>query len=94
MPTTAFCSAHLRDELVDRHWRALWIDSDGCLRTTRPELDCNLDFERPETVFACGQEAALILTERYLHSGRFDAAPEAHLTMPGSAGTDNYADLT
>ena len=78
MTTYAYCSACMRDQLVDRHWLALWIDSDGDLRVTAPEKGCDLDFERPGTAFACGQTAALALTERYLHTRDFAAAHDLH----------------
>lgn len=75
MPTEAFCSGCMCVQRVDANWRALWIDSDGDLIATRPEFECNLDFERPRTAFACGQGAALRIVERYLHAGTFELAP-------------------
>ena len=83
MAATAYCSACMRYEPVDTHWVALWIDSDGDLRVTAPEKGCDLDYERPDTVFACGQGSALALTERYLHHGSFTHAHNHHLAMTG-----------
>jgi hypothetical protein len=82
---TAFCSACLRNEPVDKNWRALWIDSDGDLRITAPERGCDLDYERPHTVFACGEGSALALTERYLHSRNFRLAHEAEVELAEAA---------
>jgi hypothetical protein len=61
----------MREEPVDERWRALWIDSDGDLRLTKLERAGDMDFERPDTVFACGQGSALVLVERYLHHASF-----------------------
>ena len=87
MVKQAYCSACMRTQAVDVHWVALWIDSDGDLRITRPEKGCELDYERPDTVFACGQGSALALTERYLHWGDFRLAHDAHLALLADAST-------
>ncbi len=71
---------------VSRHWRALWIDGDGDLICTLPERGCDLEYERPGTVFACGQGAALALTERYLHSHSFGACEDLSPAQPGHTG--------
>ncbi|QHN04397.1 hypothetical protein FTO74_14270 [Granulicella sp. WH15] len=77
MAHQAYCSGCMATQPIDANWRALWIDSDGDLLMSRPERDGDIDFERPGTVFACGQGAALCIVERYLHSGTFDHAPES-----------------
>ena len=86
MATHAYCSGCMRMQLVDAHWLALWIDSDGDLRISEPERGCDIDYERPDTVFACGQGSALALTERYLHHGRF-AVYDVSSAMQGHACT-------
>lgn len=89
---TAWCSACMRFETVDANWRALWIDSDGDLRVGQPERGCDLDFERPNTIFACGEGTALVLTERYLHTRNFDA--ELALAEAAHLPNDLYTELT
>ena len=84
MTRTAFCSGCLRTQPVDAHWLALWIDGDGDLRVTAPGRGCDLDYERPGTVFACGQGSALVLTERYLHTRSFRLAHDLHLHQPAA----------
>jgi len=69
----------MRDELVDKHWLALYIDADGRLVCAPPERGCDIDYERPDTVFACGQGSALVLFERYLHTRSFTVAQALHL---------------
>jgi len=81
LPVTAWCSACMRYERVDRHWLALYIDSDGRLITAQPERGCDIDYERPDTVFACGQGSALVLFERYLHTRSFALAHDIHLNQ-------------
>ena len=71
----AFCSGCMSWQTVDSAWRALWIVGDGDLLVTHPEHSCDLDFERPDTVFACGQGSAMVLVERYLQTGCFDRVP-------------------
>jgi hypothetical protein len=88
MPT-AFCSGCLRTQPVDRNWRALWIDGDGDLHITAPEHACDLDFERPNTVFACGEGSALALVERYLHSRSFQLAHYAEMELVSAAQLPN-----
>lgn len=73
----AFCAACMRYEPLDANWRALWIDCDGDLRISRPERS----YDRCDAVLACGEGSALVLTERYLHLGTFQAAQELHLSM-------------
>jgi hypothetical protein len=93
---TAFCSGCLRIEPIDKNWRALWIDSDGDLCISSPEHGCDLDFERPRTVFACGQGSALTLTERYLHHTSFQLAHDAEIETADAARMPNdlYTSLT
>ena len=79
LPRTAFCSACMRFEMVDHHWLALYIDGDGRLICAEPERGCDIDYERPGTVFACGQGSALVLFERYLHARSFRIAHNIHL---------------
>jgi hypothetical protein len=83
-------------EPVDKSWRALWIDADGDLRISSPEKGCDLDFERPGTVFACGEGSALALTERYLHSTSFLLAHALEVSSAEAARTPNdpFTDLT
>ena len=76
---TAYCSACQREELVDKHWLAFYIDSDGDYVATQPEHGCDIDYERPNTVFACGQTTALVLFERYLHTRSFTLGTDANL---------------
>jgi hypothetical protein len=92
----AFCSGCICEQLVDAHWRALWIDGDGDLRITAPEKGCDLDFERPNTVFACGQGSALRLTERYLHAASFTLAHQTEVGIADLARLPNdlFLDLT
>ncbi len=87
MRTYAFCSACMRDQVVDASWRALWIDSEGRLLISPPERGCDIDYERPNTVFACGQGSALALTERYLHRAGFDLAHPPQ-SQPGYTGSE------
>jgi hypothetical protein len=82
---TAYCSGCMQEELVDKSWLALWIDSDGDLRITQLEKGADLDFERPDTVFACGQGSALVLTERYLHHRSFLHAHDDAVEMAALA---------
>lgn len=70
-----FCSVCDRTHEVDHLWRALHIDADGDLLLTRPERNGATEYERPGTVFACGEGAALQLVERYLQSGGFEHLP-------------------
>lgn len=94
---TAFCSGCMRMEPVDANWVALWIDSDGDLLMTSPERGGSLDFERPGTVFACGQGSALVLTERYLHRANFQVAHTAEVEIAEAAyapNTDTFTELT
>ena len=86
-PTHAFCSGCVAIEPVDANWRALWIDPDGGLKITDPERGCDLDYERPNTVFACGQGSALALTERYLQSAGFSLAKPPQ-SQPGYTGEE------
>ncbi len=65
----AFCAGCQTDRTIDRHWRALWVDSDGDFIDSMPERDCDLSYERPGTVLVCGQTCALRLYERYLDTG-------------------------
>ena len=76
---TAYCSACMRDEPVDKHWLAFYIDANGRLVCAEPERGCDIDYERPDTVFACGQGSALVLFERYLHTRSFTLAHDIHL---------------
>lgn len=76
---TAYCSACQREELVDKHWLAFYIDSDGDFVSTQPERGCDIDYERPNTVFACGQHTALVLFERWLHTRSFTAEHTTNL---------------
>jgi len=94
--TTAFCSGCRELQTVDPNWRALWIDSDGDLHITALEHAGCLDFERPGTVFACGEGSALRLTERYLHSCNFVSAHDAEISHADAARQPNdlYAELT
>ena len=89
----AFCAACFRVEAVTDKWRALHIDSDGDLLMTRPAAGGVLDYERPATVFACGEGTALALVERYLHSGTFDIAHELHLNAPEIPGPTEASTL-
>lgn len=93
---TAFCSGCMRDQPVDANWVALWIDGDGDLRITAPEKGCDIDYERPDTVFACGQGSALVLTERYLHSRSFRLAHDAEVELADAARLPNqlFTELT
>lgn len=70
-----FCSACFQRHEVDARWRALHVDADGDLLLTWPELNGASEYERPGTVFACGEGAALQLVERYLQSGGFELLP-------------------
>ncbi len=56
----AFCSSCLCDRVIDHKWRAIWIDTDGDLVVSVPSKECDIDFERPGTVFACGEGCALV----------------------------------
>ncbi len=67
----AYCSACRSQQPFNATWRALHIDGNGDLRITRPEAAGAIEFERPDTAFACGEGTALLLVERYLHSGTF-----------------------
>lgn len=93
---TALCSGCLLEETVDLSWRALWIDSDGDLVIAAPVKGGDLDFERPNTVFVCGQLCALRLTERYLHSGSFEQAHADALQLANAAreANDLFTELT
>ena len=77
-PLTRYCSACFRDQPFDARWFALHIDSDGDLILTRPVMEGAIEYERPNTVFACGQGTALVLVERYLHCGSFELAQSLH----------------
>lgn len=93
---TAFCSGCAGLQPFDAQWRAVWIDSDGDLVMTSPEKGGDLDFERPNTVFVCGQMCALKITERYLHSGSFEQAHATELQLAESACQPNdlFTELT
>ncbi len=82
---SAYCSGCMANQPVDENWRALWIDSDGDLRITALERSGDIDFERPGTVFACGQGSALALTERYLHSRSFTLAHDTEIAIAEAA---------
>jgi hypothetical protein len=83
----------MREEPVDARWVALWIDSDGRLTMSQPEHGCDLDYERPDTVFACGQGSALVLTERYLHSKSFRLAHDQEVELAQLARIPNVPAL-
>ena len=89
MAKTAFCSGCMRVEAVDAHWLALWIDSEGRMTMSLPERGCDIDYERPDTVFACGQGSALALTERYLHSASFRLAHDMEVELAELARLPN-----
>ena len=67
-PRVAWCGGCGALQQVDQHWLAFFVDSDGRLIQSVPEKGCDLDYERPGTVFACGQGSALIIFERFLHN--------------------------
>jgi hypothetical protein len=91
MTKELYCSACMRMQPLDENWRALHIDSDGDLVLTRPEKDGEHFYERPNTVFACGEGSALVLVERYLHTRGFDLA---HALNESRAGAHTGEDLT
>lgn len=89
-----FCSACMRMQPLDGKWRALHIDSDGDLVLTTPEKDGDNFYERPNTVFGCGDGAVLVLVERYLHTRGFDVAHALNLSTSGHTGEDLTSYLT
>jgi len=93
---TAYCSACAEFQPVDGNWRALWIDSDGDLRISALGRAENRQYDRERVVLVCGQGTALVLTERYLHSGSFEQAHAAELSLAQAAREPNnlYPELT
>jgi hypothetical protein len=77
----AWCSGCLTEQLVDHKWRAIWIDTDGDLIVSVPSKECNVDFERPGTVFACGEGCSLVITERYLSFNSLDVPQAIQQTL-------------
>lgn len=68
-----FCHACGKfEDMLHGGWFELWIGSDGeCVVQPIPEPLNYFPQLRGET-FACGQLSALVLVERYLHTGTFD----------------------
>lgn len=72
--TFQHCTACGHLQQVDAHWRALYIDHSQRLVMTAPLLPEEINRQQNGAVFACGQGSALVLVERYLHCGSFEAA--------------------
>lgn len=74
------CKACDEIQPVDGHWRALWVDAKGALRVS-PAMAVDERCFYGDTVYACGQGSALVLVERWLHTGTFEPA-QAHIPQP------------
>jgi hypothetical protein len=79
--TTAYCAGCGEAQPVDAHWRGLRIDCYG-VRISNPFLpELGMSYD----ALCCGQGSALILVERWLHTGTFVPA-QAHITQPEPEG--------
>lgn len=73
MSKQRWCQACGKVEDFDDRWFELWIDSEGACRV-KPVTDAGTyHMQFRSDIFACGQLTALVLVERYLHSGSFDS---------------------
>ncbi len=70
--TTAYCTACDQAQPVDAHWRVMQITGGGTLKISAPFEPRPGDYF-PDSALACGQGSALVLVERFLHSGSFEA---------------------
>jgi len=82
-PKQLYCHACMRMQTLDANWLALHIDGVGDLVLTKPERYGEMEYERPGTVLACGQGAALVLVERFLHTRGFNAAHKLRTSASG-----------
>lgn len=62
-----WCSCCEKHEQPNGEWRALWIDGSGNLICSRPWEAPMRDYLQVR--YACGQQTALVLVERYLSTG-------------------------
>lgn len=65
-----WCHACRKMEDFDTSWFELWIDIHGNCTIQRVIANYEPQFE--EDIYACGQMTALVLVERFLHTGTFD----------------------
>lgn len=94
MPTTQrWCHACSKFEDFGSGWYALYIAApDGeCVITRTAERDWWLR-GGGEIFFACGQTPALVLVERYLHTGTFNPPAPAEPSAPPAP--DQFEALT
>jgi hypothetical protein len=72
-----WCHACGRPEDFDSNWFELWVGSEGecVIQPVSDPTDYHKQF-RGDT-FACGQLSALVLVERYLHTGTFNPPAQA-----------------
>jgi len=89
-----WCHACCKAEDFDRGWFEVWVGSEGecVIQPVSDPADYHKQF-RGDT-FACGQLAALVLVERYLHSGTFNPPAPTEATAPALANSDHFAALT
>ncbi len=83
-----FCSACMRMRPLSQRTRALHVNLRGELTISQPEHMGIAEYERPGTIFACGDGDVLVLVERYLHTRGFNAEHALHLSAPGHTGHD------
>jgi hypothetical protein len=90
MPTQQrWCHACSKHQDFGSGWYELCISSDGfCV--VGPVTDPTYRHGSREDVFACGQTPALVLVERYLHTGTFNPPAPAEPT----AQPDQFEALT
>ena len=69
---TRYCAACFRQQPVDGQWRALTVEPGRGLLIAELEAAGAPEYQRPNTVLACGQGSVLTLVERYLQNGAFD----------------------
>ncbi len=94
MQTERYCDACMKMQPIDSKWKALWIDADGDLHMTDADREGTTAYERPGTVMACGQGAALVLVERFLHSRGFNPSISLNHSQPGQTERELAAYLT
>lgn len=81
-----WCHACGKVEEFGDGWFEMWIDRDGSCRI-KPVEDAGMyHMQFRSDIFACGQGSALVLVERYLQSGGFDA-PAVDLSQVKLANT-------